>query len=237
MRALLRRVWLFAAAALGGCLPLRDEPLQTVKPGEFKVPASFKAPGPPPSSGSKEQMMRVNQVGEKLVRANRDIGIRPVPLVVGVPTPELFHKGTDVLYITEGMASRCRTEGQLAAALAFEMGRMVAERESLAVPEVRKPDRLPPMESRVGTDSGGPFGPPDGTRLVELVRYEKDRGKQGAVPPPPPDPMVLARGYLERAGYSAKELDSVASLLRESRGSDAYERQLVGGQLNRPWVP
>jgi hypothetical protein len=236
MDALVRWAWLGALPVLGGCLPIQEEPLQTVKPGEFKPPKDFKAPGPAPSAVSIEQKRRIDDVAAKVIGSNRESGLRPVPLMIGGPSPEVFHKGTEIIYITEGLAGKCRTEGQLAAVLAFEMGRMVAEREAVAVPGSRKPERLPPQESRVGTDSGGPFGPADGTRLVELSRFEKERGKPGAAPPSP-DPMVLARGYLEKAGYSGKDLDAVKSLLREARGSDAYERQLTGGQLSRPWAP
>ena len=73
--------------------------------------------------------------------------------------------------------------------------------------------------------------------MVELARYEKERGPIKAPSLTPPDPMVLARGYLEKAGYGAKELEAVAPLLREARASDVYERQMVGGQMNRPWTP
>jgi hypothetical protein len=148
----------------------------------------------------------------------------------------VFHRGTDALFITDGLSKKCTTEGQLAAVLAYELGRMVAEREALATPDTRQPERPPPMESRVGGDAGGPFGPPDGTRLAELARHEKEHPRRKAAPPPPPDPLVLARGYLERAGYTAKDLEEVAPLLREARKNVDLERQLINGTPpSRPW--
>jgi hypothetical protein len=84
-------------------------------------------------------------------------------------------------------------------------------------------------------DAGGVFGPPDGTRLAELAKFEKERPKPGAAPPPP-DPMVLARIYLKKAGFDPRELDVVAPLLQEARASCAIERQLISGQTARPWT-
>jgi hypothetical protein len=238
MATFLRSIWLLPLLTLAGCLPNRDEPLQTVKLGEsVRPPSGYKDPRPPLSPATEAEAKRVVGVGEKVLQSNRLIGLHPQILPVGVPAVEVFHKGTEVLYITEGMSRKCTTEGQLAAVLAFEMGRMVAEREALAAPEARRPERLPPPDSHVGTDSGGPFGSPDGTHLAELAKFEKEHPRRPAAPPRIPDAMALAKHYLETAGYSAKELDDVAPLLKEARRQDGFERQLVGNQFDRPWTP
>src|SRR5437879_6236484 len=119
MATLLRSMWLLPLLTLTGCLPKRDEPLQTVKLGEsVKPPSGYKDPRPPLSPATEAEAKRVVSVGEKVIQANRLIGLHPQILPVGVPGVEVFHKGTDALYITEGMSRKCATEGQLAAVLA-----------------------------------------------------------------------------------------------------------------------
>jgi len=224
---------------LAGCGPMpfkTNEPLQTVKPSPFGPVQTVKGPKRELSPASKEESLRVDIVGQKLIEANRQVGIRPTFMTIGAPTPEVFHRSTASVVITEGLSKQCRNEAQLAAVLAYEMGRMVAERESLASPAARQPERLPPMESRVGTDSGGVFGSPDGTRMAELAKFEKERPRPKTAPPPPPDPLVLAKGYLEKAGFTGKDLDDVVPLLKQARTHNDFERQLKGGAAVRPWT-
>ncbi len=231
MASRLRSMGFAAVLCVAGCFPLKDEPLKTVQPGlsggPSVVPAQFKTPQL--ASASKEESLRVDIVGQQLLTTNRQTGLRCIFSTIGAPTPELFHRGTDVVFITESLAKKCETKDQLAAVLAFELGRVVAEREALAAPATRQPDRLPPMEAHVGLDTGGPFGSADGTRLAELAKFEKERPRRGAAPLPAPDPMVLARGYLEKAGFNTRELDNVVVLLKEARAHDALEHQLNGG--------
>jgi hypothetical protein len=234
----MRKIWLAPALALTGCFPLQDEPLQTVKPSPFAPPPAPQVRKMELSPATREEALRVDITGQKVVTANRDqTGIRHIYFqTVGSSSSELFHRRTEAVFITEGLSRKCKTEGELAAILAYELGRMIAEREALSDPAKRRPERLPPPEERVGMDSGGTFGPPDGTRLAELAKYEKERPKPGAAPPPPPDPMVLARIYLKKAGFDPKELDAVAPLLQEARASCTLERQIISGQTARPWT-
>src|SRR5262249_6094278 len=116
MATRLRSIWLLPLLAFSGCLPTRDEPLQTVKLGEsVRPPSGFHDPRPRLSPATEAEANRVANVGQKVLQANRLTGLRPVILPVGVPAVEVFHKGTDILYITEGMSRKCTTEGQLAA--------------------------------------------------------------------------------------------------------------------------
>jgi len=226
------------ALLLAGCGPLpfkSNESLQTVKPSPFGPVQSVKGPRPQLSPASKEESLRVDIVGQKLIEANRHVGLRPAFLTSGAPAPELFHQGTASVIITEGLSKQCRSEAQLAAVLAYEMGRMVAEREALASPETRRPEKLPPMESRVGTDSGGAFGSPDGTRMAELAKFEKEQPRTRSAPPPP-DPLLLAQKYLEKAGFTAKDLEEVVPLLKQARGHNDLERQFQGRPVVRPWT-
>src|SRR5262249_14844483 len=126
------------------------------------------------------------------------------------------------ILITEKLARQCRTEGQLAAVLCFELGRVVSERAGAAAVV---PDRGPPPDVPVGKDYGGAVGPPPATRLMGLAKYERKRERQkNAAPPPPAD---LARQYLQKAGYPAADFDAVAPLLRAAEGHTSLEKQLT----------
>lgn len=236
MAARFRPVGFAVLLAAAGCLTSKDQTLQTVPPG-MSGPSAIKGlvKTPQLSPASKEEAIRIDMVGQKLMAANRQAGLRPMFTAIGVPTSELFHRGTDALFVTEGLTKKCATEGQLAALLAYEVGRMVAEREAIAPARTRRPERLPPLESGVGLDARGPFGAADATHLAELARHDLVRPKPGATPLPPPDPLVLARGYLEKAGFTAQDLDDIAPLLKEARANDAIERQLNAGPV-RPWT-
>src|SRR5262245_32477987 len=228
MTARVRPVWMASVLAVAGCVG-DGEKLPCVTPSPFSPPPPAKLARVSHAPGSQEEAMRVSLVGQKLLLANKETGLRPVFHTIGVPNAEIFHKGTGELFITEGLTKQCKTEPQLAAVLAFEMGRMVSERELLAGPGTRRPERLPPQEIRVGTDAGGTFGPADATRLAELSKFEKMGGRPNAlVAPPPPDANVLARAYLARAGYGEKELDTVEPILKAARANVALEKQLTG---------
>src|SRR5260370_28466581 len=102
-----------------------------------------------------ESAARVDLLGRRILAANPQIGMKPQFLVIGSPEPEIFHKKTGELFITEGLVKQCKTEGELAALLSHELGKMVSEREALAGPQARTPERLPPLEMRVGNDNPG----------------------------------------------------------------------------------
>src|SRR5436853_6032419 len=112
-----------ALLAVAGCLPVKDQPLATVHPG-MPGPSAIKGPvkAPQLSPASKEEAIRIDIVGQKLLAANRQTGLHPMFTTIGVPTAELFHRGTDALFVTEGLTKKCPSEGQLAALLAYEVG-------------------------------------------------------------------------------------------------------------------
>jgi hypothetical protein len=170
---------------------------------------------------------RVETLGRKIVMANPQAGLRPYFRTIGAPQPELFHVGTTEIDITEGLVSQCKTEGELAAVLCKEMGKMVSEREAVAGPQARSPEREPPPELRVGTDYAGTAGAPDQTRLAELGKFEKERRRLREPSLPPPDPQVLARLYLKNAGFPEKELESAAQLLQTAAQNNAFEKQMA----------
>jgi predicted Zn-dependent protease len=171
-------------------------------------------PGPP---AAPDIAVRVAMLGDRVAQANPALGLRPRCCTQSSSIERISHQGTDFIYITDALVKRCATEGQLAAVLAHEIGRMVVEREAIAPPETRQPEVREPQEVPVGTDAGGPFGPADGTRLVELAKYEQQRRRPG-VTPPLPSAAVIARDLLQRAGYDPDELSDVTALLHAAEG-------------------
>src|SRR5262249_14272556 len=103
--------------------------LSTPAPLQFGA-ASVKAP-----PGGRSACLAVNKVSKQLLDANKSLGIQPLFSTIGAPDPEIFHQGTGAVYITESLVRQCKTEGQLAAILSMELGKMISEREALVNPE------------------------------------------------------------------------------------------------------
>jgi hypothetical protein len=221
---------------IGDDKPTPLVPANTVgnDPAPAPTPAPARRTGFAPAKG--ETAMRVDALGRKLLAANPQAGLQPLFLTVGSPQAEVFHRGVGELVVTEGLVKKCATEGQLAAVLCLEMGKMVAEREALAGPHIRHPDRRPPPEVPFG--NAGQFEGADRVRAAELAKFDKENPRFSR-PVPPPDPGVLARLYLKKAGYAEAELDGVASLLDTARGNFAVEKQMkAAGPLQVPqWSP
>jgi hypothetical protein len=197
------------------------------------------APAQPPSRSSfgpadGATALRVDMIGRKILSANSQAGLQPLFLTLGSPRPEIFHRGVTELHITDGLVRQCASEGQLAAVLCHELGKMVAEREALAGPLGRTVDRRLPPEVPIG--NAGQFGGIDQVRLAEVDKYNRDR-HHSAQPLPPPDPGKLARLYLKSAGYPESDLDAVAPLLKTAQGNFVLEKQIKASGPAPAWVP
>jgi hypothetical protein len=240
---MIRRAWLLSvslAVAAAGCNPLEstglwpDSSMGTVPDRPFTAaptgPMPTIANAPP---GTLAATQRVNAVGQRLMEANAELPVRPLFLGVGSPDPQIFHNETRAIYVSDGLVSKCTTDAQLAAVLANELGRMVSAREAQLALKARRGERDTPVGLAVGTESGGTFGPADGTRLAELGKFEKDtgHGPAGGSPSLPPNPELLARTYLKKAGFAATDLDAVGPLLHEAAQHNDIEKQLSGGAL------
>jgi hypothetical protein len=208
-----------------GCVPSEDA--QTLVSNPFGQPPNVQLNKPSYTPAEKEVALRVGSVGKKIVEANPQLALQPMFITIGSPEQfELFHKGLKEIYITEGLVNKCANEGQLAALLCNELGKMVAEREVLTPNATRQPDREPPPNVPIGNESSV-LGAADGTHLVELAKFERDRiPRDVTVPPPSPD--ILARRCLQKAGYTLDDLDAAAPLLRQSEANGAWRKQLVG---------
>jgi hypothetical protein len=243
-----RCAWLLTlslAVASGGCamsdLPtwLNPDagPLGTVPDHPFTPAPTGPMPTIAHAPATEAATRRLNDVGQKILAANAELPVRPVFLGIGSPEPQIFHRDTTAIYVSDSLVSRCSTEAQLAAVVANELGKMVSTREALLALKSRRGERDRPMSMPIGTESGGTFGPADGTRLAELGKYEKDtgHGPNGGTLSPPPDPDLLARTYLKKAGFATTDLDAVAPLLREAAEHSDIEKQFNTGPI-RPFV-
>lgn len=225
-----RRLPIFAALLLtAGCLGRPTTPLVP------ESPFGKSAPPPPPqraayAPATVQSAARVEQVGRHVVTANPQFGIRPQFVTIGAPHVELFHRGTSELTVTEGLVRQCATDGQLAAVLCLELGKMVAEREALAMPAAR---RLPPADLRMGGHDG-PIGTTDFTTQAELAKYDAPRPRPTTNTLP--DPRELAKIYLTKAGFAAVDLDQAAPILNAAQSSSSLEKQLTQPGPARPWT-
>jgi hypothetical protein len=210
--------------AVLGCLPQdADTPLLPANPFINNSAA------PPPaqascSPASAEAATRVALVGQKLVAANQPVGLHPLFRTIGTPEPEVFHHGTGEVLITEGLARQC-TEGQLAAVLALELGKMASEREAQAAAQPSAPEREPPPPLFIGSDGQSARGPADGTYLAQLAPYDQERRRRRSSAPPP-DPEALGRSLLLKAGYADADLQAARPLLKAAGEHMALEKQL-----------
>lgn len=216
--------------AIVGCLS--DEQKLTMVPsspfgnsGRSRT-ASFKqAP-----AATQEIALRVDRVGKKLVAANPRIGVKVAFFSCGLPHEEIYHqchKDVGAIYITEGLVKQCKTDGELAAVLSQELGKMMSE-QMAQVKSVNRRTPPPLMNPRIGNDNNGTFGSPDGSDQMILYHYEKEREQTSPLPAAPPPASTLARMYLKDAGFDPKTLDTVAPLLRKAEKQSSMELSMTG---------
>jgi hypothetical protein len=223
-----RLLILALSLAVVGCLPIEtvaqkeSTPLVPANPLDAPPPVPQTAKANYPRGKNEELALRVDYVGRKLVAANKDMGLRPLFATIGSPNPEIFHQGTHMVHITEGMVKQCKNEAELAAVLAHELGRMVADREAFASPQVRSPDKLPPIDVPIG--NGTHFSGPDQTNLFELAKHEKENPRTPRRLPRP-NPRALAQIYLQKAGYRETDLLAVDPLLQAAERNYSVEKQ------------
>lgn len=198
--------------------------------------------GMPPLQATLEVAARVDSMGRRILATNPQIGMQPQFLAIGAAGLEIFHPDLSKVVITEGLVKQCTSDGQLAALLCVELGKMVSEREALAGPKTHAPEREPPMEVRVGSDNAFSAGAADQTYLAERWKFDRDRDrprKTTASPSPalPPDPQGLANQYLTKTGFPPADLDAVAPLLKAASQNSAFEKQMNPPGPARPWAP
>jgi hypothetical protein len=225
--------WLCVATLLlaCGCVPLD---LFKTDSETAKVPASlFTSPAPLPlpaqaakaPPGSAEACITVDRIGKQLLDANKQLGVQPLFSTIGAADPEIFHQGTGAVYITESLVRQCKSEGQLAALLSLELGKMISEREALVNPEYRDPPKRLPIMVPMG--NAAQFTGTEQLYTAELAKLDADKRRPNKHLVPP-DPEVLARKYLEAAGFDSKELTVVAPLIEAAEKNYVLEKQFKG---------
>lgn len=199
----------------GVSAPRQTAPVQTVS-RNTSVPTA-----------STESAARVDLLGRKILATNPQIGMKPQFMVIGSPQPEVFHKQSEAVYITDGLVKQCKTDGELAAVLCHELGKMVSDREVQTAPQDRTPRRQPPPEVYIGNQGPGGSISPDRTRLAELATFEQERRQESARLATPPDPNLLAGTYLQRAGFTEADLRTAQPYLRSAASNMIFEKQMV----------
>ena len=171
----MNRPGLFALAAALSCtcgcelLHVFERPIEP--PGEkLKMPKS-----PTISPKYTAACARVDDVSKYILTQNTFPGIEPVIQTFGVKELVLFHRGSEELYISEGLVERCKTNEELAAVLCSEMGQMKAEKEAAKrVGLVREGAASEPSgdSTALARDlmTGAGFNPADLERVAPLLR-------------------------------------------------------------------
>ena len=143
------RAWI-AGAVLGmgltaGCAGLN-------KPGVVETPAAV-------DETTLVLAERLEDVSQKLLQGT-PLGVPEMDAVlVGFPQPELFHRDTTVVYVSDGLVKECPTDELLAAHLAREMAAMTLEhRRTLMVSGV------------IPSQAGAEFGTVEALAAAMLTR-------------------------------------------------------------------
>ena len=217
-----------------GCVALNEpEKLPTVS-GHFND-------SPPPQTVAKSPLpaaeetvsVRVDFVGRKVLAANPQIGMRPTFMTVKSPTPEIFHVDQRMIYITDGLVKQLPSEADLAAALSFEFGRMVAEREARVRQDLKFNSARPPIQLPIG--GPGSLAATDMASTVEMAKYDKARRELQQIPAKL-NPETLARNYLEQAGFGRTDIDRIQPQLQAAEKNCTLERQTKGTVAPNAWV-
>ena len=219
-------------------------------PGQRTEQLSPSFDSPPPAvraakvnmPGADESIcVRVDAVGRKMIAANPQLGMQPHFAAFGSPTPELFHVDHKMVCVTDGLVKKLTSEADLAAALSYELGRMVAEREARVKQDLKTAAVRAPIQMQVGNAGqfgGGQFGGPDMSAVAEMARYDQARqdAKKAALIVRP-DPELLARDYLEKAGFQRSDYDRIQPVLAEAAKNASLERQVKGVAPSGNWSP
>jgi hypothetical protein len=180
--------------------------------------------------------VRVDSVGRKVLAANKQIGLNPHFAAFGCETPEMFHVDHKVVCVTDGLVKKLTSEAELAAALSYELGRMVAEREARVKQDLKLAAIRPPIQVQAG--GAGQFGGVDVASSAELARYDQaktDLKKAASIVRP--DPEILARDYLEKAGFQRTDFDRIQPVLALAAKCGTLERQVKGVTPSGNWSP
>lgn len=227
----MRRTWtaglVVPALLAAGCLDAGiDRSLRRVFSLEPEPP-----PGREPSLAA---AARVDQVGRQILAANPFAGGDISFQTVGADELAVFHRDAHGLFITDALVNRCKTDGELAAVLCSELGRMVAERRNAG--RMGFPEPINDVPTGPNSMEAGGI-PADQVRLAELGMMERkfpkktvDRARDEFA-----DPRTVTLDLLKTAGYDEKEYDQAAPLLKQVNRDSDVVRQLGGPGAAPHW--
>lgn len=232
MKACLSLLLIGFLSAAAGCLS-DEQKLTTVPNSPFgKSPRTQTASFKQAPKATQEMSLKVDGVGKKLVAANPRIDQKVVFWVIGVPQEEIFHQtqnDVSTVFITEGLAKQCKTDGELAAVLSEELGRLTSEQLVQARPARKRVPSYLTSTPPIGNDIGGAISGADRTGDMLVGHFEKEiQQNRPTLPATPPPPETLARTFLSRAGFDPKNLDTVGPLLRKAEKQSSVEQSMSG---------
>ncbi len=220
-----RRFFALAAAGIAcafvGCLrdSLHSAPLVAGKVVET----------PTVAQASGETAERVDEVGSDLLTAT-PLGIPDISFyTLGGKDVELFHRDPKTLFISEGLVSRCRTDDELAAVLALEMGKMTAEFRRGVRKQVKEP--MPAVASAPKYDGTTDLDPSRDAYLLQYAAAKQSPADKRSWPTV--DPHEIAVELLKNAGREPKLLKDVAPLLTDTANGPTARR--LGASAAPSW--
>jgi hypothetical protein len=224
MRAILYTAVLAGSIALAGCCgSLRSWISDSKKAGQVAVPELAPA--------SVEAARRVDKIGRQLTAANAAMGMEITFQTVGMSEPEIYHRDAHGVFITEALVNQCKTDDQLAAVLATELGNMVSEARTRE--RMRLPDPIPAVASGPKLDGSTDYDP---GRDMELARYDRQFRKPSEKANwPTTNPKSLAGTLLKDANFDPESLTAVAPLLREAKRNHTLSKQFGGTPDSPHW--
>jgi hypothetical protein len=232
----MRNRWCLCLILLAGCVSTPTVPDENATSQVGSMPfheptkmANFKASYAP---AAPDIAFRVTQVKDKLIGDNPQAGLKPFTVAISSPDPEIFHKGLNYIYITDSLVRQCPTDALLAAVLANELGRMVSEREKTVADQIRSPEPLQPIRLPVG--SIGNSRDADPSNYVEMAKFEQQYPKTPRKLTPP-NPQVVARSILEKAGFQRTDLDAAWPILQNAQRNSVHADQFNGPAKQSEW--
>lgn len=166
-----------------------------------------------------ENSRRVDELTKRIVDQNTFTGLEPIVTVLGFPEAALFHRGTNQLFISDGMVKKCKTDAELAAVLCSELGQMMAQKRAV-IAVGRNKDPIPEIALPGGVNDSS------GVRIAELAlqqkRIDEKRNRDES------DAVQKAKDLLKGAGFDPAEFDRVEGMIRQSDRGEAIKKQMAG---------
>ncbi|MGL6076904.1 MAG: hypothetical protein ACRC8S_22340 [Fimbriiglobus sp.] len=146
-----------------------------------------------------EVTTRVHEACDALVSQTPFLGVTPVVYAIGSKDVAIYHPSSDGLMISQGLVESCKTDDELSAVLALELGKMSSEARA-----ARRMRLTEPMKPLPGASSSLGSQPDENQLRAEMIFREQAKPNQKASGPSE-DPNEIAEEILQNAGLP-KEL-------------------------------